>query len=135
MSNPRADAQAGLRVACLAAALGVNGSLRSVELSGWTWSELGNGCALPFLTLGSSGLTSLCTVKVSESLGASRSTGILVARQPAPHSWHLHLGLSHSPCVRIQPLGSSHLPQCLAFLSPRAMLPCLSLASHHATLF
>lgn len=76
MSNPRADAQAGLRVACLAAALGVNGSLRSVELSGWTWSELGNGCALPFLTLGSSGLTSLCTVKVRTPVGAGRGIGV-----------------------------------------------------------
>lgn len=73
-----ADAQAGLRVACLAAALGVNSSLRSVELSGWTWTELGNGCALPFLTLGSSGLTSLCTVKVSMSPRAVGNTGVAV---------------------------------------------------------
>ena len=56
--------QTGLRVVCLSAALGLNSSLRTLELSGWTWTELGNGCALPFLTLGSmAGSGALTTVK------------------------------------------------------------------------
>ncbi|GAX75916.1 hypothetical protein CEUSTIGMA_g3359.t1 [Chlamydomonas eustigma] len=59
----------GLRMACLAAALGLNTSIRTLELSGWTWSELGNGSALPFLTLGSAGSNSaLSCVKVDTKL-------------------------------------------------------------------
>ena len=57
-------AQAGLRTACIAAALGLNTTLRTLDLGGWTWDELGNGCALPFLTLGCHPGAALSCVKV-----------------------------------------------------------------------
>lgn len=47
--------KAGLRICCLAAAVGLNHSLETLQLSGWTWQELGSGAALPFLPLGASG--------------------------------------------------------------------------------
>eukprot|EP00798_Chlamydomonas_sp_ICE-L_P005245 gene5246-18476_t len=43
----------GLRIACLAAALALNDSIQSLELTGWTWDESGSGSALAFLPLGS----------------------------------------------------------------------------------
>ena len=53
--------QAGLRICCLAAALGLNNSLEALQLTGWSWQELGNGAALPFLALGaSSGMLRRC---------------------------------------------------------------------------
>ena len=61
---PPLSLQAGLRTACLAAALSLNKTLRSLDLGGWTWDELGNGCALPFLTLGCCPGTALTCVKV-----------------------------------------------------------------------
>ncbi|EFJ42664.1 hypothetical protein VOLCADRAFT_119338 [Volvox carteri f. nagariensis] len=47
--------KAGLRICCLAAAIGLNNSLQTLQLGGWTWGELGNGTALPFLALGGGG--------------------------------------------------------------------------------
>ncbi|GFR47606.1 hypothetical protein Agub_g9342 [Astrephomene gubernaculifera] len=47
--------KAGLRICCLAAAIGLNNSLQTLQLCGWTWGELGNGTALPFLALGGGG--------------------------------------------------------------------------------
>ncbi|KXZ54287.1 hypothetical protein GPECTOR_5g374 [Gonium pectorale] len=47
--------KAGLRICCLAAAVGLNNSLQTLQLGGWTWGELGNGTALPFLALGGGG--------------------------------------------------------------------------------
>jgi hypothetical protein len=47
--------QAGLRICCLAAAIGLNNSLQTLHLAGWTWGDLGNGTALPFLALGGGG--------------------------------------------------------------------------------
>ena len=64
MRTPPPFLQAGLRTACLAAALSLNKTLRSLDLGGWTWDELGNGCALPFLTLGCCPGTALTCVKV-----------------------------------------------------------------------
>jgi len=70
--------KAGLRAACLAAALGLNSSLQSLELTGWTWDELGNGCAAPFLTLGSSsGPRSLTMVTVDTKLFDVDSAAVL----------------------------------------------------------
>ena len=64
LRTPLSFLQAGLRTACLAAALSLNKTLRSLDLGGWTWDELGNGCALPFLTLGCCPGTALTCVKV-----------------------------------------------------------------------
>lgn len=44
--------QVALRVASLAASLGLNTSLSRVELGGWSWGEEGSGLAAPFLALG-----------------------------------------------------------------------------------
>jgi hypothetical protein len=61
----RACAQMALRLVCLAAGAGLAPSLRSLELSRFSWGGLGAGAAAPFLALGSSaGPHTLTSVKV-----------------------------------------------------------------------
>jgi hypothetical protein len=71
--------KAGLRAACLAAALSLNTSVRTLEINGWTWDELGNGMAMPFLTLGScSGLCGLSKVRMDTKLFDVESASALL---------------------------------------------------------
>ena len=71
----------GLRTACLAASLALNGSIRSVELTGWSWmGELGDG-ALPFLPLAyprPSSSSSLSLLTIDTKLFCSESASSLI---------------------------------------------------------
>ena len=60
----------------MAAALGVNTSLQTLELTGWTWDELGNGTASPFIMLGPA--SGLSTVKIDTKLFDVESAGVLL---------------------------------------------------------
>lgn len=76
--------KAALRVTCLASALALNTSLRSVELIGWTWDEAGSGLAAPFLTLGAVPGTPGPAAARAGSLPGGGSSGAVAAMLPPP---------------------------------------------------
>ncbi|KAG2437369.1 hypothetical protein HXX76_006024 [Chlamydomonas incerta] len=69
--------KAGLRIVSLAAAIGLNNSLQTLQLAGWTWGEMGNGTALPFLALGGCGGGMLRSVQLATNLFDVESAAML----------------------------------------------------------
>eukprot|EP00198_Chlamydomonas_reinhardtii_P005713 XP_001695049.1 predicted protein [Chlamydomonas reinhardtii] len=69
--------KAGLRIVSLAAAIGLNNSLQTLQLAGWTWGEMGNGTALPFLALGGCGGGMLRSVQLATNLFDAESAAML----------------------------------------------------------
>ncbi|KAG2453130.1 hypothetical protein HYH02_002457 [Chlamydomonas schloesseri] len=69
--------KAGLRIVSLAAAIGLNNSLQTLQLAGWTWGEMGNGTALPFLALGGCGGGMLRSVRLATNLFDVESAAML----------------------------------------------------------